>query len=418
LEDKDVHIAKLLTEMEALKSELFDANNIIDAIKEGSVDALVLHHEGEPQIYSIESADYTYRILIEKFSEGALSITYDGLILYCNDAFGKLAGISCEKITGSYLPSYFDVPQDFKYFIDAINTGKSKGEIFLIINNTKTPVNISFTDLHPTVNAIGVVVTDLTEKKKHEQALYNYQRDLEAKVNELHVTNTNLSQFIHVISHDLKEPLRKMLMYTSRLNPDLYAVEAHNPLNVIKLSAERLNSLVDDLGRYAFTVLIKESVPVNLNNVLSETIDDLEVIIEEKNAKVTSDSLPVVLGSGVQIRQLLSNLIINAIKYSREGVPPEISITSDIVSERDGEAKKWHIISIRDNGIGMDNSHLSKIFTIFQRLHHRNEYSGNGIGLAISKKIMENHSGKITVESTLHEGSVFRLYFPAGTQPQ
>lgn len=411
MEDKDLHIAKLLAEIEALKSELFDANNIIDAIKEGSVDALVLHHDGEPQIYSIESADYTYRILIEKFSEGALSITDDGLILYCNDAFGKLADIDCEQITGTYLPSYFDVPQEFKYFVEALASGKSKGEIVLNVHGRKIPVYISFTDLHPTVNAIGVVVTDLTEKKKHEQALYNYQRDLEIKVNELHVTNTNLGQFIHVISHDLKEPLRKMLMYTSRLDPSVYATEAHNPLKIIKISAQRLDSLVDDLGKYAFSVIKQEAEPIDLNKVLSEVIEDLEILIQEKDAVVQYGRLPMISGSGVQMRQLFSNLIINAIKYSREGVSPHIKITTSH-SDNEKDNDKWQVISIQDNGIGMDKTHLSKIFTIFQRLHHRNEYSGNGIGLSICKKIMENHNGKIEVESTLKEGSTFKLYFP------
>ena len=410
MENKDLHIKQLLAEVEALRSQLFEASSIIEAIKEGSVDALVLHYDGEPQIYSIESADYTYRILIEKFSEGALSITEEGLILYCNDAFGKLAGITCEKITGTYLPNYFDVPQDFKYFIGALKTGKSKAEIFLNIGGNKIPVNISFTDLHPTVNAIGVVVTDLTEKKKHEQALYNYQRDLEMKVSELNVTNTNLGQFIHVISHDLKEPLRKMLMYTSRLDPSVYAAEAHNPLKVIKASAQRLNSLVDDLGKYAFSVIKQEAATVHLDEVLDEVRDDLEVIIQEKNAEITVEPLPEILGSGVQMRQLFSNLIINAIKYSKESVPPQIRISSHIEEMPDG--KKWHIVSVHDNGIGMEKAYLNKIFTIFQRLHHRNEYSGNGIGLAICKKIMENHDGKIDVESTLGQGSVFRLYFP------
>jgi PAS domain S-box-containing protein len=414
LEDQDAHIAKLLAEVEDLENRLFEANSIIDAIKEGSVDALVLHQGGEPQIYSIESADYTYRILIEKFSEGALSITDDGLILYCNDAFGKLTGITCEKITGSYLASYFDVPHEFKYFVEALKTGKSRGDIVLNVKGVTIPVTISFTDLHPTVNAIGVVVTDLTEKKKQEQTLYNYQRDLEMKVNELNVTNINLGQFIHVISHDLKEPLRKMLMYTSRLDTDVYAVEVHNPLNVIKSSAQRLNSLVEDLGRYAFSVIKKESLPVNLDQVLVEVVDDLEIAIQEKNAEVAFGGLPVISASGVQMRQLFSNLIMNAIKYSREGVAPKIEISSETIDDNMAINAKWHIVSITDNGIGMDNGHLNKIFTIFQRLHHKNEYSGNGIGLAICKKIMENHSGKIEVESTLHKGSTFRLYFPAG----
>ena len=111
------------------------------------------------------------------------------------------------------------------------------------------------------------------------------------------------------------------------------------------------------------------------------------------------------------MRQLFSNLIANAIKYSKAGVNPEINIYRNIAADGDND---YYKVCVQDNGIGMDNAHLNKIFTIFQRLHLRNEYSGNGIGLAICKKIMENHSGRIDVESTLGVGSTFNLYFPAG----
>jgi signal transduction histidine kinase len=416
LEERSLNIDRLLSEIASLKSQLFDANSIIDAIKEGAVDALVLHNDGLPRVYSLESADYTYRILIEKFSEGALSITEEGLILYCNDYFSKLLELPADKITGTYLYTYFDLPQEFKYFISALKKGKSKRDTFLSINNRKIPVNISFTDLHPTVAAIGVVVIDLAEKKKHEEALIKYQRDLEQKVNELATTNTNLSQFIHVISHDLKEPLRKMLMYTSRLNPEVYNVEEHNPLNIIKSSALRLNSLVDDLVKYAFTTINNESTEINLNEVVQEVKDDLEIVIQESKAVIEVSGLPVITGSRVQMRQLFSNLIANAIKYSKKDSAPQITISYEKDGPDASGEMKFHKISIRDNGIGMDNEHLSKIFIIFQRLHHKNEYSGNGIGLAICKKIMENHSGRIEVTSELNKGSTFNLFFPITNQ--
>lgn len=408
MEEKDLHINRLLSEIEDLKNQLFDANSIIDAIKHGEVDALVLHADGSPQIYSMESADYTYRILIEKFGEGALSIAHNGLILYCNDYFGKLANLSCERITGSYLSNYFDDPAEFDDLIANLSTEAVKREITLNVKGRKIPVNISFTDLHPTVEAIGVVVTDLTEKKHNEKALLKYQQQLEEKVAELNITNVNLGQFIHVISHDLKEPLRKILMYTARLT-DTASVGESTPVSVIKSSATRLNSLVDDLVKYAFSSVKDDVADVNLNSVLKEVTDDLELIITENNARIEYADLPEIAGTRVQMRQLFSNLISNAIKYSKEGVDPVIKISYDI--EPDGD-NFYYRISVEDNGIGMDNAHLNKIFTIFQRLHMRNEYSGNGIGLAICKKIMENHHGRITVSSNLNVGSVFNMYFP------
>lgn len=407
-----------MNELDELKAQLFEANSIIDAIREGSVDALVLNRDGKANIYSLESADYTYRILIENLGEGALSISEDGLVLYCNDYFSKLIGIPAHKIIGSYFNAYVESVGQFQKLLAGIKNGPSKGEIVLNNDGKKLHVYMSLTDLEPTVPAIGMVVTDLTEKIKHEEALTLYQHELESKVNELNQTNTNLEQFIHVISHDLKEPLRKIVAYSSHLNDtkaSLFNEVELKRLNVIGASALRLNSLVDDLVHYAFSTNKTKPDAINLNDVLKEVTDDLEILIAEYGAILDISPLPTIPASHVQMRQLFSNLIINAIKYSKKNVKPAISITSELTNQVDiyAPAKRFHKISIHDNGIGMDKTHLTKIFTIFQRLHKRDEYSGNGIGLAICKKIMENHSGKIDVESSLNDGSVFNLYFPA-----
>ena len=410
---------ELFLEIELLKMQLDDANSVIEAIKDGSVDALVVHNGGEPQIYSIESADYTYRILIEKLGEGALSMTNEGLILYCNDYFCKLIDLPAEKIIGTYLDSYFKNTEECSRLINlSISAGASKGEIELKSSNANRAVNISMTDLRPTVAAIGVVVTDLTQKKRHEEELLNYQHELETKVEELNDTNANLEQFIHVISHDLKEPLRKILMYTSRLNVETIGAENQNPVNVIKSSAKRLDSLVDDIVKFALSAVKDEVSNVDLNEVLKDVADDLEFLIRDSAASIDVDALPQIIGSKVQMRQLFSNLIVNAIKYARPNTPPAIKITQQYVTEADHHNRQAkHLrIDIQDNGIGMDKQYLSKIFVIFQRLHLRNEYSGNGIGLSICKKIMENHNGRIEVDSELDRGSIFSLYFPIHRQ--
>ncbi len=408
MENSQQHINSLLAEIDQLKGKLYEADAVIEAIREGGVDALVLSKEGQPHIYSIESADYTYRILIEKFGEGALSISEDGLILYCNDYFSKLIGFPANKITGTYFSSYFDDPAAFSKFFKKRKSRTVKEELVLKGALKKLHVYVSLTDLTPTVPAIGVVVTDLTEKRKHEEDLIKYQKKLEIKVNQLNLTNTNLEQFIHVISHDLKEPLRKILTYTSHLNTtssELLGAKDVKNLNIINSSALRLNSLVDDLVKYAFSTNMADKVEVSLDKVIGEVIDDLEIMIRETGAVITVGKLPEITGSRVQMRQLFANLISNSIKYSREKVRPEISIESETVGN---ELK----ISVSDNGIGMDNQYIGKIFTIFQRLHPRDEYSGNGIGLAICKKIMENHNGRIEVQSVPQKGSIFKIYFP------
>jgi PAS domain S-box-containing protein len=410
--------SKLISEIEDLKNQLFEANGIIEAIREGEVDALVLSKNGEPYIYTLESADYTYRILIENFGEGALSLSAEGLILYCNEYFSKLVGIRPDKIIGTYFSSYVESPAAFEELkSNLLNTGSGRGEILLRINDKRLHVSLSLTDLRPNVEALGVVVTDLTEKRKNDEALVKYQQKLEHKVEELNHANASLEQFIHVISHDIKEPLRKILMYTSHLstsNPGIFSEKEQRNLSVINSSALRLNSLVDDLVTYAFSANKSENNTVNLNKMLREVLDDLELVINENRAEITFLSLPEIVGSKVQMRQLLSNLISNAIKYSRKDVAPKITISAAMVSDADVLLPEgnFYVISIEDNGIGMEEAHLNKIFTIFQRLHMRNEYSGNGIGLAICKKIMENHHGKIDVQSVVGKGSTFRLFFP------
>ncbi|HEX8017090.1 MAG TPA: ATP-binding protein [Flavobacterium sp.] len=416
MKGKDKNIDTLLAEIAALKEELFESNSIVNAIKQGDVDALVVHNNGVPQLYSLETADYTYRLLIEKFRQGALSISKDGLILYCNDYFSKLTGISSEMIIGTYLNEYFDNPVQFVQLIEAIKYGITTHEILLKSESgTKTfPAYIALTDLEPAVEAIGIVITDLTEKKKHEEALIQHQSELEEKITELNRINRNLKEFIHVISHDLKEPLRKIVMHSERIQGNNLTETDAKSMSVMKLSALRLNSLIDDLVQYSSHTAQLERTEVDLNSVISEVVDDLEISITDKNAQIKMSKLPVIQASRVQMRQLFANLITNAIKYSKADTPPLIQIYQDdnINTDIPNQNTKFVKIKIKDNGIGMESGHLLKIFTIFQRLHAKNEYSGNGIGLAICKKIMENHSGTITVESTPNEGTTFNLYFP------
>jgi signal transduction histidine kinase len=410
LEDKDLQIARLNQELDTLRSQLYDANNIIEAIRDGSVDALVVQKEGKAEIYSIESADYTYRILIEKFGEGALSISESGLILYCNEYFSKLIGIPANKITGSYFTEYVVSKREYIALKNSLNDGPVKGEVLLRCRDSNIPVYVSLTDLHPTVAAIGVVVTDLTEKRDHELALVRHQHQLENKINELNISNTSLEQFIHVISHDLKEPLRKILMYIARLNRNEES-EDKAYFDIVKASALRLNSLVDDLVKYAFIANKDEDADVPLNEVIKEIIEDLEIMIDDTSAMISYDDLPVIKGSKVQMRQLFSNLIVNAVKYGQKETAPVVQIKC-IQGAIVHNGSNYQKISVIDNGIGMEKAHVNKIFTIFQRLHMRDEYTGNGIGLAICKKIIENHLGLITVESNVGEGSTFNLYFP------
>jgi len=155
-------------------------------------------------------------------------------------------------------------------------------------------------------------------------------------------------------------------------------------------------------------------VYVDLDEIIKDVLEDLELTIKENAAVIAFESLPGVTGSKTQLRQLFSNIISNALKFKKAGTPPQIKITTEVTDciDPDFPNKKFYKISIHDNGIGMGEVYLKKIFIIFQRLHMPEEYSGNGVGLAICKKIMENHRGKIDAESKPGKGSTFNLYLP------
>ncbi len=420
--EKDKQIEGLNKRIADLENQLSEANDLISAIKEGSIDAFILNNEGRSEIYAIENIDYTYRVLIEKFNEGAISISEDGLILYCNDYFAHLLNIPINKIIGSYFNSYVYSVGQFQTLMEGLKTGYCKGEILLSANDIKIPVYISITSLQPHIPAIGIIVTDQTEKKKHEDEILNYQYKLEKQVKKLHQTNNDLEQFVHIVSHDIKEPLRKIMSYGSRLQENLSNEKNERNLKDLAIvydGATRLNTLVDALVVYSSSTANHfDTSNIDLYQVTKEVCEDIELMIKEKHAQITFAGLPVVKASHYQMKQLFCNLIINALKYSKKHVAPIINITSSIVDDIYNRSadKKYHKIMISDNGIGMEHSHLKKIFTIFQRLHLSKEYSGTGIGLAICKKIVENHNGKIEVESILNIGSTFIVYLPVKTK--
>jgi len=237
---------------------------------------------------------------------------------------------------------------------------------------------------------------DITEQKQIEE-------ELEERAKELARSNAELERFAYIASHDLQEPLRMVSSYTQllarrykgRLDQDAdefieYAVDG----------ATRMQTLINDLLVYSrIGTRGNDLAPTDLSLVLELTRSNLQIAIEESGAIVTSDLLPTVAGDQTQLIQLFQNLIGNAIKF-RDERPPEVHVGA----ERRG--REW-LISVRDNGIGLDPQYKEKIFTVFQRLHTKEEYSGTGIGLAVCKKIVERHGGRIWVESKPGEGSTF-----------
>lgn len=246
--------------------------------------------------------------------------------------------------------------------------------------------------------------------------------ELKERNAELEASNKELASFNHVASHDLQEPLRKIQTFISRVSDADKAVlseSAKDYIYKIEVSAKRMRVLIDDLLLFSRTnTTKKEFIKSNLGELLENAKSELTEVIEEKKAIITVSKLPKLSVIPYQIEQLFINLIGNSLKYSQPDRIPEINIESEKVNSDqfpellDHNTKKFHKITFQDNGMGFDPQFKETIFVLFQRLHSRKDYPGTGIGLAICKKIVENHKGYIIADSKPDEGSVFTVFLP------
>jgi len=266
---------------------------------------------------------------------------------------------------------------------------------------------VYFTD----INAQKMIVETL----KDNSELKMIQRELESANSKLIFKNKELEQFAYIASHDLQEPLRKIMIMLSRAGEHLSEEEKKKfYFDRITISATRLSDLITDVLNYSRIDNNKQVFePVDLNEIAEEILVDLSMIIEEKNAVITIESLPSVLGLNTQLRQLFYNLVNNALKFNTE--LPVVTISAKMIPDNQDHLAlpgNYDIISITDNGIGIDSQYSNRIFNMFQRLHERDQYGGNGIGLALCRRIIENHNGIINFTSTPGKGTVFWIYLP------
>ncbi|MGE5401126.1 MAG: PAS domain S-box protein [Ignavibacteriales bacterium] len=246
------------------------------------------------------------------------------------------------------------------------------------------------------------IMHDITKRKQAEEKL-------QRTITELKRSNEELEQFAYIASHDMQEPLRMIASYTQLLAKrysDQLDSSALDFINYALEGAKRMQRLINDLLKYSrVTTRGKPFKSIDCEAILTDVLSDLKESILENKATITQDPLPMILADETQIAQLLQNLIGNAIKFHGER-DPEIHISCQ------RKDKSW-VFSIRDNGIGMESEYFNRIFLIFQRLHTKEAYPGTGIGLAVCKKIVERHGGRIWVESTPGEGSIFYFTIPA-----
>ena len=249
------------------------------------------------------------------------------------------------------------------------------------------------------------------------------EQNLKKRNLQLKRSNEELESFNRVASHDLQEPLRKIQMFLSRffdMEQGKLSKKGQEYLAKVNKAAERMQSLIVNLLAYSRIDSTNDNFEdVDLNHILNKVLEELALTITETGAKIRKDKLPVIRGVPFQMEQLFLNLLSNALKYSKPQTQPLVEIRveevhrSHIGQDFIKSSRNYHRISVKDNGIGFDPANASKIFEVFQRLHQKTEYSGNGIGLAICKKIVENHFGHIHAISGPGEGSTFIFYLPS-----
>jgi light-regulated signal transduction histidine kinase (bacteriophytochrome) len=252
------------------------------------------------------------------------------------------------------------------------------------------------------VTGASAIARDITDRKRAEEVLAR-------RTEELARSNAELEQFAYVASHDLQEPLRTVANFAQlllkRYRGKLDA-KADDFIDFIVDGVTRMQGLINDLLAYSRVGNRgKESGPADSAALLRQALENLQAAVDESGAQITCERLPVVNCDGGQIMQVFQNLVGNSIKF-RNGPPPRIHVGVERT------AAEW-VFSVRDNGIGIDPQYAGRIFEIFQRLHAQREYPGSGIGLAIARKIVERHGGRIWVESKLQQGATFFFTLPA-----
>ncbi len=261
----------------------------------------------------------------------------------------------------------------------------------------------------------------LSEELEHR--VYERTQELEEANNNLERTNNELQQFAYVASHDLQEPLRKILTFSNRLKErDANALSASGKEYVEKIrsSSDRMRLLIDDLLNFSrISRYDKKFVLTDLNKVVDEVLDDFDLLVQEKNAIVQVEKLPVLQAIPLQMNQLFHNLLSNALKFTSPGRAPLIHISFKKLPPEDLKkypklepSVEYYIIDLRDNGIGFPQEFADQVFVIFQRLNEKEQYPGTGIGLALCRKIVRNHRGEIYAESSEGSGSVFHVILP------
>jgi light-regulated signal transduction histidine kinase (bacteriophytochrome) len=337
--------------------------------------------------------------------------------MIANDAAIRFAGIPRELFlsqTAATLEPNIRESLYFQKMIQTMETGEpSRVQYQVASSGNWIEITLSRMDRDHLI----IVYSHITESKVA-------QLKQDSLLEELRRSNENLEEFASVASHDLKEPIRKVYYFTQRLRDMLasrLSGDEQKMLDRVETAASRMQRLIDDLLEYAHVNRGQQyREDVDLNHKVEMIQTDLELMIIEKKATLTVATLPTIHGYRRQLQQLFHNLVSNSLKYARNEHPSNINITATIILgiesnlkiRLEDEQRRFHLIEVSDNGIGFEQEYADKIFNIFTRLHGNSEYTGTGVGVAIVKKVAENHGGYIGAIGYPNRGATFRVLLP------
>lgn len=365
----------------------------------------------------LRESERKFRLLAENMTDLILLQNPDGDLVYVSPSSHRILGYNADELYGKNLYDLLKIEDaeqlragphgemlEGKSYTEAHVRAQTKDGATVWIELTGKPI----VEDDGTIKRLLASARDVTERVRAEEEAATYRLELERR-------NRELQDFAHVASHDLQEPLRKIRAFSDLLDTDYGDVlgeEGRVFVDRVRHAATRMSTLITDLLSFSrVTTQGGTFEPTDLNDVIEGVLIDLEIAVKESGAEIDVGDLPTLEVDPVQMRQLFQNLIGNAIKFQKPDEPPRIEIRATIRASGVGRRKLCRV-EVTDNGVGFDPKHAARIFSPFQRLHNRAEVEGTGMGLAICRRIVERHDGRISAESEVNAGTTFIVELP------
>jgi PAS domain S-box-containing protein len=379
-------------EIEDLKRRLLDAEETLRAIQRGEVDALVVNTGKGEQVFTLQGADQAYRLVMEQMSEGVVTLSPEGVILYCNQRFADLTKTRLEKVISSNIYNY--IQSQAHDTLHQMMGQDGRAEMDLVVADSSTvPVYLAVRRLSINEMAIiSVIVTDLTEQKKKDQII------------------SLKDEFIGMVSHELRTPLTVIMgaIYTV-IAPRVPKQDKRQLLKDALASTEELANIVEnllELSRAQSNRLDITKEVMDMRQAAREVVSKLSKRIDKRRLIVEMTGLPKLTADPLRIKRILYNLAENAMKYSPEGCAVTVFARAD---------HDEIVVGVKDHGIGISPQDQAKLFKPFERLDMSPQIKGIGLGLIVAERLVQAHGGRIWVESAPGKGSTFYFTLPLGS---